>query len=306
MSKMKTISYNQAIKDFRSPVRLKKDNNGNANQFAYAEWINDASEVEMLHVRDFKTLIQVIGKAKYSESLKANGGAVLFFRGQARFYGTKLQPSVYRTLRRNKSKVDAKVESEVNQFIRLAGANIEKLSPVVVEGLFQQYEKPSRWIDVVDNIWIALWFACHDRWEESGRVVYVRRQPSKEKDHCRYAYILLLGAVQGERLGAGYWKSQSCEYLDLRCAVPSQYLRPHVQHGILIRKLNKQGLPAEDMTGLVKGIIRIDLEDALHWLGEAESLSVPTLFPGPMFDTGFRDILEDCEKAKMGATYNFR
>ena len=53
------------------------------------------------------------------------------------------------------------------------------------------------------------------------------------------------------------------------------------QHGILIRKKHDDEYVSEDYAALIQGVLRVNLEDALLWLGEGEMLSVHTLFPSP-------------------------
>jgi hypothetical protein len=43
-------------------------------------------------------------------------------------------------------------------------------------------------------------------------------------------------------------------------------------------------------------VIRIDLPDALRWLGNSESFEVSNVFLNPAFDTGLRDLIEDGKK----------
>lgn len=304
MSQRNNMSWNSAIQGFQSPVKLKNYLPGKKIQLPYAEWVTDnSSGMEVLHIREFKTLIQAVNKAKYADGCASGDEKehVTFFRGQARLYGMDFRPSVYRGIneKTSKQKIDQRIDENLNRLSASGGTCIRNLPLPVLEGVFQQYEQSSRWIDAVDNIWIALWFACHDRWEEKGRVTYLRRIPSQERPQYRYAYILLLGIEKGFRDANGYWKDAKSECVDLRYAISSHFVRPHVQHGVLIRALNKDGGVKRDMQSLVRGIIRMDLDDALRWLGDSESLSVQNLFPGPMFDTGFRDLISDGDKVGL-------
>ena len=45
------------------------------------------------------------------------------------------------------------------------------------------------------------------------------------------------------------------------------------------------------MCRMVKLIIRIDIEDALSWLGESHALSTVSMFPPAIFDTGYQELL---------------
>ena len=88
---------------------------------------------------------------------------------------------------------------------------------------------------------------------------------------------------------------ENAEMLDLRYAIPSLFLRPHAQHGVLLRSfkyLPDGGMRYNsDMSDLVQGIIRFNLLDGLEWLGNGSSLDVSSVFPPPAFDSGYGDLL---------------
>ena len=48
----------------------------------------------------------------------------------------------------------------------------------------------------------------------------------------------------------------------------------------------------------MKSIIRIDLQDALEWLGDGIGVAVSNVFPSPAFDTGYDELLRTEAKIK--------
>ena len=46
-----------------------------------------------------------------------------------------------------------------------------------------------------------------------------------------------------------------------------------------------------NMASLIRGIIRIDLEDALNWLGEGRILTTESMVPPPNYDAGYKLLL---------------
>ncbi|WP_420914265.1 FRG domain-containing protein [Comamonas aquatica] len=41
----------------------------------------------------------------------------------------------------------------------------------------QHYGLNTTWIDIVDNIWVALWFACHEaRCTKDGKFIHYQRE----------------------------------------------------------------------------------------------------------------------------------
>ena len=122
-------------------------------------------------------------------------------------------------------------------------------------------------------------------------VHYERRIPGLEKCSDRYAYIVLIGVEEKLELQSpGFYKSERDELLNLRQALPSQFIRPHAQHGWLVRRRKGAGF-VKDLKDMVHGVIRIPLEIALDWLGTSKAFSVDSIFPPPAFDTGWRDLM---------------
>lgn len=143
-----------------------------------------------------------------------------------------------------------------------------------IEPLLQHYGIRTRWLDLVDNIWIALWFACHTQkteYEKTGRMgqysrayaYHLRRSPfsssrtksvgngteapevesgadrseTKSSDNTDndYAYVYMFSTGRVSSTSVpGYEISDEHRLVDLRYASPSIYLRPHAQHGLLI------------------------------------------------------------------------
>ncbi|MDP9123357.1 MAG: FRG domain-containing protein, partial [Pseudomonadota bacterium] len=89
----------------------------------------------------------------------------------------------------------------------------------------------------------------------------------------------------------GRFRDARSETIDLRVAAPSHFVRPHAQHGLLVRKLSKAGNPVGDNWPLHVGTIRVRLEAALDWLGDATTLTAHSLFPPAYYDYGYRELL---------------
>lgn len=82
--------------------------------------------------------------------------------------------------------------------------------------------------------------------------------------------------------------------VDLRQALPSVFLRPHSQHGVVARKKVNPSKYAKDydMASQVIGIIRLRIDYVNQWLGEGQLLSQTNLFPSPMNDYGYDLLLQ--------------
>ena len=85
----------------------------------------------------------------------------MFFRGQARLYGS-LAPSLLRGARDGPPTVKRRARlATLLKDIDADKQALRAVDPECREALLQHYGIRTTWIDVVDNIWVALWFACH-------------------------------------------------------------------------------------------------------------------------------------------------
>ncbi|MBN2678525.1 MAG: FRG domain-containing protein [Anaerolineaceae bacterium] len=255
--------------------------------------IDKDSRLEVFDAPSSHALIQAAGYLKYT--LAKDAGQGVFFRGQTQLYNT-LSPTIFRNIksdrtiiRRRRMLLDflAKIETE-KQVLRA-------VTPECREALLQHYGIKSTWIDVVDNIWIALWFACyHARtsgWPEEY-LHFEKRIPNHKSDEFAYVLLLASAYIKSNNGQLGYYKDKRSETIDLRVAVPSHFVRPHAQHAILVRRLSKTGLPVGDNLPLHVGTIRVRLSAALDWLGTGTSLTSHSLFPPAYYDYGYRELLE--------------
>ena len=92
----------------------------------------------------------------------------------------------------------------------------------------------------------------------------------------------------------GIEQTDSFLKIDLRQALPSVFLRPHSQHGIVVRKKVHPDKFADDydLASEVIGILRIRIDRATNWLGNGQLLSQDNLFPSPMNDYGYDLLLQ--------------
>jgi hypothetical protein len=255
--------------------------------------VDKDSGLEVFDAPSSHSLIQAAGYLKYN--LAKTTGEGVFFRGQTKLYNA-LSPSLLRnvkdgppTMNRRKLLTDflAKIDAD--------GSALRAVAPACREPLLQHYGIRTTWLDVVDNIWIALWFACHNArgigWPEEY-LHFEKRIPNHRGDE-EYVYVLLLASAQSTQVSGqpGHFRDARSETMDLRVAVPSQYVRPHAQHGILVRRLSITGQPVSDNRPLHVGTIRVRLSAALDWLGSAATLTAHSLFPPAYYDYGYRELL---------------
>ena len=256
-----------------------------------ATWLVDNDSGE--HVLEVATQHGLNRAAGYLKFADAAGGPIVF-RGQRRLYGS-LRPSLYRNIHNvhSKGKRDASFNA-VRRQIEQSNAIISSTPNHARDPLLQHYGISTKWIDLVDNVWVALWFACHRAVNvgEKNQYLHFERR-SARTDSNPYAYILLVqtGAVTQVPGKPGLLASEDALLIDLRVAAPSLYLRPHAQHALLLRRRTVDSLGDLELLPTVVGVIRVHLADALSWLGDGALLSAHSLFPPPTYDEGYRRLL---------------
>jgi len=259
---------------------------------ANTSWETDPSGLNVLHVYEPHALVQAAGYLKFTYAENYSEG--IYFRGQRKIYGS-LTPTLFRGIRSQSSQ--CKRISSLKSVVSSYNSNLSifrKFGAYAHEPLLQHYGVNTSWIDVVDNVWVALWFACHRAKSTGRRSEFLHFEKRIVGDDCQYAYIILIGADIASRNAhcAGLFYGDSTELIDLRMSIPSVFLRPHAQHGLLFRV---KGIPGAgrplDYTRQIRGVLRIKLGHAIQWLGDGKMVGVHSLFPPPYYDHGYRILL---------------
>jgi hypothetical protein len=250
--------------------------------------IDDDSGRNVLHVESPHALTQAIGYAKFI----AEPFQRVFLRGQSKIYD-KLSPTLYRGIKSESAQT--KRHQSLNNTLDLFRSSCDifgKFPEYSHEPLLQHYGIHTSWIDVVDNVWVALWFASHQAFSAGKNKEFLHFDKRKITNNS-YCYIILLSANDDRRARPrrGMILSRTTELIDLRITVPSIFLRPHSQHGMLFRLKGEQGGRVLDYSSAIIGIIRFDLADAFGWLGSGSMVGIRSLFPPPYFDTGYGMLL---------------
>lgn len=259
------------------------------------EYVRDESGLQVFHVFDPHALTQAAGYLKHVHAHENDES--IFFRGQRRLYDG-MAPSLFRGLEKT-GKQESYVSAMRRKMERIVSANptFSRFSEAFHEPLLQHYGLRTTWVDLVDNIWVALWFACHRVVSigQGGQYIHFERRRANWDN--QFAYIVLIGA-ENARSGVGLpglARGEQTELVDLRIGVPSLFLRPHSQHGVLFRMKGANGARPINYGSQIRGVIRTDLGNALEWLGNGSLLDVHSLFPPPAYDEGYRFLLSTAE-----------
>lgn len=255
--------------------------------------IDKNSSTEVYHVNTPHALAQAAGYLKY---ISGKNEVAIFFRGQARIYDS-LAPTLFRGIKGQKAQSDRVTA------LRNACAEITKRNKIfdgvpfeAHEPLLQHYGLKTSWIDLVDNVWIALWFACHRAHAvgEFGKYLHFERRDF-HADSNPYAYVILVEASNrpSDPYVPGLCRGADTELIDLRVSAPSVFLRPHAQHGVLFRLRGDTVRRPTDYKTKIRGIIRVELRQALSWLGSGDLTGTHSLFPPAFYDHGYALLLND-------------
>jgi FRG domain-containing protein len=259
--------------------------------------LESGDEVGVLRVQSIHALNQLVGYVKYIN----RGDSRIYFRGQARIYPS-LRASIFR---------DSKTTSSLGVRNSAIGNYITELSKAVagmgtvekytIEPLLQHYGIKTRWIDLVDNLWIAIWFGLHDYktqyFDRSYEFVYQRF------DRDGYLYLLLMAndAFKESESEPGLFIGGKTSVIDLRVSSPSIFLRPHCQHAILMKSRVNDALEDVDLAQYLVQVIKISVRDAKEWLGTGRLITAENIFPPPVYDHGYGILLENAPYSKKKA-----
>lgn len=257
----------------------------------HGEFVLDgASGHHVYHVTNQHGFVQAAGYLKHVHGAALKGG--VYYRGQQQLHPT-MTPTLYRGVvtQKVKQQRDAALSDYLSR-VEADKAVLRAVKSYAREPLLQHYGLRTRWLDLVDNVWVALWFACHEIKSVGPFHQYLhfeRRKASADS----FAYVILIQSDGWNQDPAtpGLFKGELTETIDLRTAVPSQFVRPHAQHALLMRRHKGMDANATDYSQFAVGTIRVPLTDALEWLGTGTLLSVHSLFPPPTYDFGFRELL---------------
>ena len=262
--------------------------------------------VPIYEVSTVHALNQIIGYAKFINQSYGN----VYYRGECKLHSS-LKPSLFRNckitdkqtsrLMKNIQVISDDPKMQNTLKIKKNDFDIEKSK---IEGMLQHYGVPTRLIDVVDNHWIALWMGLYNvkKSKQINQFYHYSKRSiplvefakgASVSDELLFQYIMLIAVPFSEdRSFSGIQMSSDYIEVDLRQALPSVFLRPHAQHGLVVRrKVHEeeygQGTDAYDIAPIVIGIIKIRIDRANEWLGEGQLLNQENLFPPPAYDFGY-------------------
>ncbi len=245
---------------------------------------NHSDGLPTLECRTFEALIRAVGFYKYRSP------GVVLFRGQ-RACTNNLSPGLYRSPPVGVD-FDRLMDEFLDHYRAAVGVDPKDTQRVTTEALLQHYGLRTRWLDFVDSVPHALFFATHDFVEsplKSGMKTYI---PSI--DEWSYVYLIevsglepLVSGETGEKAPGIWWAASRARVCDLRQAKPSHALRPHAQHGMLVRP--PPG--SQSLCDHVVARLAVRVRDARTWLGNGFGTCREGLFPPTRWDAVYGTLL---------------
>ena len=240
--------------------------------------------------------------------LKSNlGGAYkVFFRGQNEDYAGMV-PSLFRGVDGNKKEFEERINAYENLTVKWRNTTkANRFGGEIGGALLQHYGIRTPWIDLVDNLFIALWFACHKRTKIPPYTFCPRKC-----DKFGWVYFLQFEnpvcSTKHRIASEGIEVGKKTKWCDLRSSQTSLSLRTHVQHGIFgtLRDLNYQNY---DLNNLVIASVKFPItKDFL------DIVSIPPtfLFPSTVYDNTYKYLLGDkfkklVEKGFLGQIVEYK
>lgn len=289
-------------------------------------------KIKIYTITDPNILSRYVGYGKYINRYGYN----VYMRGQTDIYKGTLIPSIFRSVSAGSggtANPDKLVEnlSVIMKKISNESKSMNDYNPIVLEPVLQHYGMKTSMIDLVDNLWVALWFGLYsgkteivgDKGGNGGteHLYYAPREPERWEEvdpgkglfpvrQYAYVYLIATDAIEESRIYgreksedkyAGIYEGETTIAVDLRKAVQSRFLRPHAQHGIMLKKKGKVGGKhcAMDYSDLIVGIAEVPVDLGMKWIGQSSLLNVSTLFPSAVYDSGYRDMLNAVKECDL-------
>ena len=247
--------------------------------------VGSNSNRDYVFLEDPMILARFAGHLKYNLGQPLNGYQV-FMRGQSKDY-PRMQPSISRNIGgpENNIQVHYKAYEELVSEIRKA-KDLKRFRGKIGGAILQHYGIRTPWLDLVDNLFIALWFACHER-SKSEPFQYI----AKSIGEFGWIYFLRLeDPMDKESIidNQGIVIGTNSMWCDLRISQTSLSLRAHTQHGIFASRSNIANY-SFDLGDFVVATVKFPVTSEFKSiLKEFIPFSTSYLFPSPYYDNTYK------------------
>ena len=200
----------------------------------------------------------------------------IFLRGSTKNYSTTY-PSLFREISDDDPRCEHRRRWHAYKHVLsgLRGLTGDRWRRKDLGAVLQHYGVRTPWLDVVRNLYTAIWFATHDL---SGDGLHGVAKPART-DHCWISFFRRQAATADERL----------RVKDLSAHHSSMHLRPHVQHGLsLAMQPDDAALPRPFQDFNRFRIAHVRIPNASDWQLSGHMFSTSFLFPSAELDDSLR------------------
>ena len=187
---------------------------------------------DYVYLYDPLILSRIVGHLKHGINHNKSGKRYqIFMRGQIADY-PGMVPTIYRDLQNSSTKL----QNRIKAYKELIGKLPKTLDKTRFRGdvggaTLQHYGIKTPWIDIVDNLFVAIWFAIN-KITNKEPFEYNRRN---KKD---YGWIYFIQVEDGQPDDHGIISGKETKWCDLRSSQTPLSLRPHTQHGLSVCRIN--------------------------------------------------------------------
>ncbi len=201
-------------------------------------------------------------------------------RGQPNDFSGMI-PSLFRNIR------DKAEFSKLYIAYKELGQQIKQISKAkrfegeVGSAILQHYGVKTPWLDLVDNIFVALWFACWERFEYKDGFRFRQRNPSE------FGWVYFLKFDYGEPDREDVIVGNDTRYCDLRSSTESLVLRAHTQHGVF-GTLNDLEYSNYDLDKYIVASVKFPVENFINLLDRHGVITPRYMFPSDYYDNTYK------------------
>lgn len=231
-----------------------------------------------LYLEDPRILVRFAGYLK--KNIWSKTGTKVSFRGQIKDYGT-MMPGLFRgNITHEQLKNRYLAYNELVTKLQNRFNDAQRFQTENVGAILQHYGIKTPWLDLVDNIYTAIWFAT--KMQEAKPIRYV---DSDRK--FGWIYFIRYGLDNGFAL-RGY---------DLREDQSSLSLRLHVQHGISVtREGDSWDLVNRCLNDFVVAVVKFPNNE--NWKLKGPLFEMDYMFPSTKYDNTYKRLLKENKNIK--------
>ena len=193
----------------------------------------------------------------------------IFLRGCTKYHATAY-PSLFRGIRTDRDSDEQQWRWRAYQAVlkNLRELKGKRWGREDLGAVLQHYGIRTPWLDVVRNLYTAIWFATH---ELSDSRLHVAVKPTKS-DHCWISFYRRKFGTEKKLLLVK----------DLAAVHSSTHVRPHTQHGVsLAMQPDDANIPCPFQDFNKYRIAQVHFPNREEWHVSGHMFSTPFMFPSP-------------------------